>query len=71
MLPAHLLFARYNWSRARASATAQLVVLPAAVAALIITDLQTVRVAALLGIAMMGAQYFSMRHVSRIGQKLI
>lgn len=71
MLPAHLLFGRYTWSRARASSTVQLVVFPAAIAALVITDLQTLRVAAGLALAMTAAQHLSMRHVRNLGQKLI
>jgi hypothetical protein len=71
VLPAHLQFGRYMWSRARASATAQLVALPAAILALVVTDLQTLRVAAVLGLAMCGGQFLSMRHVQHVGQKLI
>jgi hypothetical protein len=71
VLPSHLQFGRYMWSRARASATAQLVALPAAILALVVTDLQTLRVAAVLGLAMCGGQFLSMRHVQHVGQKLI
>lgn len=71
VLPAHLQFGRYAWSRARASVTAQLVAVPAAIAAIVITDLATLRVAALLGLVMCAVQFLSMRHVQRVGQKLI
>jgi hypothetical protein len=71
VLPAHLQFGRYMWSRARASATAQLVALPAAILALVVSDLQTLRVAAVLGLAMCAGQFLSMRHVQHVGQKLI
>ncbi len=71
VIPAHALFARYAWSRARASPTAQLVVLPAALAVIVITDVRTLRVAAALGVAMTAAQFLSMRHMLRVGQKLI
>lgn len=71
VLPAHLQFGRYMWSRARASATAQLVALPAAILALVVTDLQTLRVAAVLSLAMCAGQFLSMRHVQHVGQKLI
>lgn len=71
MLPAHLQFGRYMCSRARASATAQLVAVPAGILALVVTDLQTLRVAAGLGMIMCATQFLSMRHVQRVGQKLI
>lgn len=71
VLPAHLQFGQYMWSRARASATAQLVAVPAAILTLVITDLQTLRVAGVMGLVMCATQFLSMRHVQRVGQKLI
>ncbi len=70
-MPGHVLFARYAWMRARASGTKLLVVALAAVAALILADLQTIWVAAATGIVMSAAQFLSMRRVSEASRKLI
>ncbi len=65
------MFARYTWSRARASGTLMLLVALAAAAALILADLQTTQTAAVVGIMMAFAQFLSMWVVSEVGRKLI
>jgi len=70
-LPCHVAFSAYLWARTRLEITTQLVLLPLNVAALILTDLRSVRVLAVLAVGMAFAQGLLMRHVRQIGAKLI
>ena len=70
-LPCHAAFVSYLWARTRLSITAQLFLLPLSVAALILTDLRSVRVLAGLSFALSLAQGLLMRHVRQVGMKLI
>ena len=70
-LPAHVAFVSYLWTRNRVSNTAQLFLIPLNVAALLLTDLRSVRVLSGLSFAMILTQGLLMRHVRQVGMKLI
>jgi hypothetical protein len=70
-VPAHVAFLSYLWTRTRVANTAQLFLVPLNVAALVLTDLRSVRVLAGLSFAMLFAQGLLMRHVRQVGMKLI
>ena len=70
-LPCHVAFAAYLWSRTRLAGTTQLVLVPLNVAALILTDLRSVRILAVLAFVMAFVQTLLMRHQRQVGAKLI
>ena len=70
-LPCHMAFGAYLWARNRISATTQLLLVPLNVAALILTDLRSVRVLAVLSFVISFLQAVLMRHSQQVGAKFI
>ena len=70
-LPCHAAFSAYLWARTRVSTTTQLLLVPLNVAALILTDLRSVRVLAVLSFVLSFLQALLMHHLRLVGAKVI
>ncbi|KAK9824524.1 hypothetical protein WJX72_011089 [[Myrmecia] bisecta] len=71
VLPMHVAFAQYLWSRERIGGLTILMLTPLALPVLLLADILTVKILAGLSLAMALVQYLAMRHVRHQGMKLI